>query len=163
MEKRAFKSKLFLRTGDGPVLEGYGFTFGEVTEDGAYGKESFAPDCRIDFPKRCFLLRDHDRGKILGRRGKNLTIEKDREGLRFEVSRLPDTELARETRALIKDGLIQDVSIGFYAKDSDLKDDVRTYKHIELHELSILPSGYFESGKVAARAKEAAVYPPELI
>ena len=64
MLKKTFSHKLILRTGDktdSPALSGYGFAFDEITEDGIYGKEKFAHDVKIDFPKRCFLLRDHDR------------------------------------------------------------------------------------------------------
>ena len=163
MLKKIYSHKLNFRTGDGPVLEGYGFLFGETTEDGIYGKERFAPDVQVDFPKKCFLLRDHDKSKVLARRGKNLSIEKDKEGLFFSVDKLPDTPLAQETRELIKQDIIQDVSIGFIDVDSEVKDDVRTYKHIELHELSILPWGYFETGQVTARAKEKIYYPPEVL
>ena len=163
MLKKIWSHKLNLREQGGPVLSGYGFTFGEVTEDGLYGKERFDPSVQVDFPKKCFLLRDHDRAKVLARRGKNLTIEKDREGLYFSVDKLPDTALANETRELIKQDILQDVSIGFLDVDSEVKDNVRTYKHIELHEISILPWGYFESGQVTARSKEKIYLPPECI
>ena len=163
MLKRLSPKGLKIRTGDGPVLEGYGFCFNEITEDGVFGKERFAPDVKIDFPKKCFLLRDHDRSKVLARRGKNLTVEKDKEGLFFSVDKLPDTPLAQETRELIKKDIIQDVSIGFMDVDSEVKDDVRTYKHITLHELSILPWGYYESGQVTARERKKILYPPECI
>ena len=136
----------------GPVLSGYGFSFNEITDDGVYGREQFAQDVKIDFPKKCFLLRDHDRSKVLARRGKNLKIEKDKDGLFFEVDKLPNTPLAQETRELIKEGIIQDVSVGFMDIKSEVKDNIRTYKHIELYELSILPAGYFESGQVSARS-----------
>lgn len=163
MFTKIYSNKLNLRTGDGPVLEGYGFLFNETTEDGAFGKERFSPDVKIDYPKKCFLLRDHDRSKVLARRGKNLSIEKDKDGLFFAVSNLPETQLAKETKELIKKGIIQDVSIGFLDVDSEVKDDVRTYRHIELHELSILPWGYFDSAQVTARIKEKIYLPPEVI
>ena len=163
MLKRLSSKTLNLRTGKSPVLEGYGFAFNEVTDDGIYGKERFAPDVKVDFPPKCFLLRDHDRSKVLARRGKNLTVEKDKEGLFFSVDKLPDTPLAHETRELIKQDIIQDVSIGFMDIDSEVKDDIRTYKHIELHELSILPWGYYESGQVTARSKEKVYLPPECL
>ena len=148
-----------------PELEGLAFSFAETTADGAYGRERFAPDCKIDYPKRVFLLRDHDRSKILARRGKNLEIEKTGEGLAFSCARLPNTSLAVETRELIKEGILTDVSVGFIDRDSDIKDGVREYKHIELHEISLLGSGYFESGQVSARQKEPEKepLPPELL
>ena len=163
MIKKAFSHRLNIRTGNGPVLTGYGFSFNEVTEDGIYGKARFSPDVKIVFPKKCFLLRDHDRSKVLARRGKNLSIEKDKEGLFFSVDKLPDTPLAQETRELIKQGIVEDVSIGFIDIDSEVKDNVRTFKHIELHELSILPWGYHEGGQVAARANKKIYYPPEVL
>ena len=165
MIKKIFcESNLKTRSGkDDPALSGYGFLFSETTEDGLYGKERFAPDVTIDFPKKCFLLRDHDRSKVLAKRGKNLCIEKDSEGLLFSVDKLPDTALAKETRELIKEGIITDVSIGFLDHDSEVVDDVRTYKHISLHELSILPWGYFESGQVEARTAKKIYLPPECL
>ena len=164
MRKLIASGQLNLRSGsEGPVLSGYGFDFNETTQDGVYGKERFSPDVQIDFPKKCFLLRDHDRSKVLARRGKNLTIEKDRQGLFFSVDKLPKTPLCEETRELIKEGIIEDVSVGFIDIDSELKSGVREYKHIELHEISILPAGYFESGQVSARSKDKTVLPPELI
>lgn len=163
MHKRIFSTELKLRAGDGPALEGYGFMFNEVTADGSYGREQFPPDVQVDFPAKCFLLRDHDRSKILARRGKNLTISKDKEGLFFSVDKLPKTALAEETRELIREGLVSDVSVGFMELDSEVKENVRTYKHIELHELSILPWGYFESGQVVARSKTPILYPPEVL
>ena len=163
MLQKSFSHKLNIRTGDGPVLEGYGFAFNEITEDGIYGKERFAPDVKIDFPSKCFLLRDHDRSKVLARRGKNLVVQKDTEGLFFSVDKLPNTPLAQETRELIKQGIVDDVSIGFIDLKSTVKDDIRTFKHIELHELSILPWGYHEAGQVQARAKEKPYLPPECI
>ena len=166
LKLRSFTPELKTReeTKDGPALSGYGFQFSEVTEDGCYGKEQFSPDVKIDFPSKCFLLRDHDRSKVLARRGKNLSIDKNSKGLFFECSKLPDTPLAKETRELIRQGIVEDVSVGFADLDSEIKDGVRTYNHIKLFEISVLPYGYFESGQVEAReSKEKPPLPPELI
>ena len=162
---KSYGHKLELRIGDSPapILSGYGFAFNEVTEDGIYGKERFAPDVKVDFPKKCFLLRDHDRSKVLARRGKNLVVQKDKNGLFFSVDKLPNTPLAQETRELIKQGIVDDVSIGFLDIKSEVKDDIRTFKHIELHELSILPWGYHEAGQVQARTNKRIFYPPEVL
>ena len=98
LKLRSQKPALKIREKDGPVLSGYGFSFSEITDDGCFGRERFDPDVKIDFPKKTFLLRDHDRSKVLARRGKNLKIEKDKDGLFFEVDKLPNTPLAQETR-----------------------------------------------------------------
>ena len=166
LKRRSHRPEIKIResSAEGPALSGYGFSFSEVTEDGVFGRERFSPDVKIDFPKKCFLLRDHDRSKVLARRGKNLSIEKDKEGLFFSCDKLPDTQLSSETRELIREGILEDVSVGFIDRDSELKDGIRTYKHIELHEISLLPYGYFESGQVSARDnKKKQPLPPELI
>lgn len=163
MLKRSFENPgLKIRSDDsGPPLEGMVFAFSEITEDGAYGRERFLPECKIDFSRKVFLLRDHDRSKILARRGKNLEIEKAAEGLAFRVNKLPKTALAAETRELIKEGILSDVSVGFHDRESEVnKDGVREYKHIELAEISLLGSGYFQSGQVSAREKEPKPKPP---
>lgn len=165
MKKKCFlKSKLNLRAGGGaPVLEGLAFDY-EVSEDGVYGKECFARDIKINYPSKCFLLRDHDKGKVLARLGRNLKIDKNKEGLHFEVSKLPKTPLSEETRELVKEGIIGDVSIGFIDNKSEVKNDIRTFKEITLHELSILPWGYHEGAQVTAREnKEKIYYPPEVL
>ena len=96
---------------------------------------------------------------MLARRGKNLTIEKDREGLYFSVDKLPDTALANETRELIKQDILQDVSIGFLDVDSEVKDNVRTYRHIELHEISPFYLGAILSqGKSVQGLKKKSIY-----
>ena len=154
---------LKIRDKDGPVLSGYGFSFAETTEDGIYGKERFSEDVKIEFPNKCFLLRDHDRHKILARRGKNLSIQKDKEGLFFSVDKLPNTPLAQETRELVRQGLLDDVSIGFESLEDTREKDVTVYKAIRLHEISILPYGYFESGQVSARGNKKIYYPPEIL
>ena len=79
------------------------------------------------------------------------------------MDNLPNTPLAHETRELIKEDIINDVSIGFIDLKSTVKEDVRTFKHIELHEISILPWGYHEAGQVQARSKDKTYYPPEVL
>ena len=163
LKLRSFKPDLKIREKDGPVLSGYGFQFNETTADGCFGKERFSKDVLIEYPSRCFLLRDHDKSKILARRGKNLSCEIDDQGLFFEVSKLPNTPLAQETRELIREGLIQDVSVGFESLKESREKDTTVYEKIRLHEISILPSGYFETGKVSARERSKDFfYPPEL-
>lgn len=165
LKLRSFKPDLKIREDkEGPVLSGYGFQFHETTPDGCFGKERFSKDIEIDFPDRVFLLRDHDKSKVLARRGKNLTIETDDQGLAFSCDKLPNTPLAQETRELVKEGIIGDVSIGFEALKESREKDITIYEKIRLHEISILPAGYFESGKVSAREKtKDFYYPPECL
>lgn len=164
MEKRAFETKLEVRSAaGGPELFGRVFGFSE-TPEGHFGKERFAPDCKISYGKKVFLLRDHDQTKILARRGKNLSFKRDNEGVSFEVSRLPDTPLAKETKTLIKEGLLDGASVGFFEQDSRMERDTKVFTDIKIQEVSLVPNPYYESSSVEARAmKEKQPLPPELI
>ena len=163
MEKRAFEAKLEVRSAPGgPELFGRVFGFAE-TPDGHFGKERFSPDCKISYGDKVFLLRDHDQTKILARRGRNLKIEKDSEGVNFTVSRLPDTSLAKETKTLIKEGLLDGASVGFVENESHMERDTKVFTDIKIHEVSLVPTPYYESSRVEARAKKQThPRPPEL-
>ena len=164
MEKRSFNTKPEVR-GDtaAPALEGYAFEFDVVSEDGVFGKEKFTRDCSISFGKKAFILRDHDQKMILGRRGKNCTIEADSKGLSFKVAKLPNTQYARDTAELIRSGIIEDSSVCFEDLKSDIKDGVRVFKKIRVHEISVLGHGYHDSSSVSARAKASEPLPPECL
>ena len=164
MEKRSFNTKPEIR-GDTntPVLYGYAFEFDVVSADGVYGKEKFARDCEISFEKKAFILRDHDQKLILGKRGKNCTIEGDSKGLSFKVTKLPNTQYARDTAELIRSGMIEDSSVCFKDLKSDIEDGVRVFKKIEVHEISVLGHGYHDSSSVSARAKAYNPLPPECL
>ena len=164
MEKRSFNTKPEIRGNtDAPALEGYAFEFDVVSEDGVFGKEKFAPDCKISFGKKAFILRDHDQKMILGKRGKNCTIEADSRGLSFKVTKLPNTQYARDTAELIRSGMIEDSSVGFEDLKSDMEGGVRVFKKIRVHEISVLGHGYHDSSSVSARAKVYNPLPPECL
>ena len=161
MHKRACKAE-FRSSDTGPELFGRMFSFSE-TPDGHYGKERFDKNCRFDFSKRVFLLRGHDPERILGRRGKNLSFRKDSEGLNFEVSRLPDTPLGKETRTLVKEGLLDGASVGFFEKKSRMDGDIKVFEDVRIAEVSLVANPYYESSSVAARSKDIELLPPDLI
>lgn len=163
METRSFNSRLEIRSADsGCELSGYVFQFGVPSDPGAYGKEAFSPALSINYAPSVYLLRDHDKTKVLARRGKNLEIKADQTGLFFSVNKLPDTQLARETRALVQAEILQGVSFGFCNERATEDGGIKTIHEFELHEISILPFPYHKSGKVFARSKEPPLYPPEL-
>ena len=111
--KRSFEIKK-RKVGDNSI-EGYAFGFDSESENGFFGIEKFSRDLKIDFDKKVFLLRDHDSSKPLGKLDKNMELSLDEYGLFFKVSPLPNTQLARDTRELIKSGILTGASVGFSA------------------------------------------------
>jgi hypothetical protein len=99
-------------------LVGYAATFDSTTEirfEGAPFTESIAPGA-FSFvlgesrPGRMAVFnRDHEVGRLLGRNGKNLTLNEDEVGLHFRL-RLPDTELGNDTFELVEEGVLSGMS-----------------------------------------------------
>ena len=94
------------------VLSGWGFKTNDIAE-GYFGKEKFAKDLKVEIHPRASLIRNHDLREPIARFGVNMDIwQEGNKGLRFAVSSLPDTQLARETRELVKSGILSAVSVG---------------------------------------------------
>lgn len=158
--KRSFP--LAIRESDENTLSGYAFKFSE-TADGFLGKERFAKALSVEFATDCFLMRDHDPRRLLGRLGQNLSINTDSEGLKFNLEKLPDTELARETKTLVKSKILTGASVGFQPLDEKREDGVTVYTKIKLYEISLVPRPYFESSQVREnKTLKYKALPPEL-
>ena len=144
--------KPFLRS-QGNCLTGFAFKFSEVAQVWG-GDERMSENMSIRIDPDALLLRGHNPDKILGKVGKNLSFENDPEGLRFKVSKLPDTELGRETDQLIKEGLLDGVSIGFLANESRIEDGVTIQDDIKIIELSLVSRPAYDTGRIdTQRAK----------
>jgi HK97 family phage prohead protease len=100
----------------GKKLTGYAATFGTRATIGDFveriAKGAFAGTlARGD---DVVGLVDHDPGKLLARtRSGTLKLAEDAKGLNFELS-LPDTQLGRDTLALVERGDIGGMSFGFF-------------------------------------------------
>ena len=145
MLKRNFKFEN--RADDKSALQGYAFKFSEVAE-GWLGKERFSDSLEIEYNSRVLLLYQHDITKPLARLGSNMAIEKKADGLFFSVSKLPDTQLAKECKELVKIGALSGVSVGFSVLSERKEDKINIFEKIKLFELSLVSFPYYESSEV---------------
>lgn len=135
MERKAFATE-FKVSGDGRTVEGYASTFGnidavgDVVVSGAY-KRTLAH--RMD---RIKVLRDHEHPI-----GKPIEAVEDSKGL-YTKSRISDTPLGNETLTLLKDGVLDRMSIGYEPVNKEHGEhegkQVRFLKEIKLYEWSIV-------------------------
>ena len=94
---------------------------------------------QVEIHPRCSLLRDHDSSQVLARVGANMTVKTDAEGLYFSVSKLPDTQLARETKELVKTGVLSGASVGFQVITERTENKVNVFEAIiKLYEISLV-------------------------
>ena len=150
------------QAGQDDALSGYAFKYSE-TADGFFGKEKFSENLQVEFNKDVFLFRDHSPQRLLGKVGKNMTVKTDDQGLYFCVSPLPDTPLAKETKTLVKDGLLTGASVGFSVLSERTEDKVNIFEKIKLYEISLTPQPYYQSSQIEARANKVKnIKPPEL-
>jgi HK97 family phage prohead protease len=70
--------------------------------------------------------------------GKWMRVEEDENGLFVEGELTPGHSKAQDVYASLKHGAISGMSIGYYVKDHEFKDDIRVLKEIELVEISIV-------------------------
>ena len=150
MLKRSFILRMEPDDKNDSAMRGYAFKYNEVA-DGYYGKERFSEDLEVIEDKRVFMLRDHDPSKMLGRSGVNLEIKTDDQGLMFDLKNLPDTELAKETRELIKKGILDGASVGFMPEKERDENGMKVFESIKLYEISIVGRPYYDSSEVESR------------
>lgn len=108
-----------------------------------------------------FLLYHHQWEKPLAStKTGTLILEVDNIGLRFKATINNNLSYGKDAIELIKDGLIQGCSFGFYCKEDDVHynsvDDtvMRTLLKVDLFEGSILCIPQYEDTTVFTRAKE---------
>lgn len=145
MERKAAPAE-FKVAGDGRTVEGYCSTFGnidavgDIVMPGAYKRTL---DHRMG---RIKVLRDHEHPI-----GKPIEAYEDSKGL-YTRSYISDTQLGNETLTLLKDGVLDRMSIGYepVVKDHGKHEgkDVRFLKEIKLYEWSIVTFPANESAAV---------------
>ena len=84
---------------------------------------------------RPVMLKWNHYGPVIG---KYLTIEEDDQGLLVEGELTKGHRQADDTAALLNHRAISGLSIGYYVKDYEMKDDIRYLKSIELIEISVV-------------------------
>lgn len=148
---------------DENVIEGYAAVFNKDSEDFGGWHERIAPGAFSSVLKDdAVALFNHDMNLILGRNGVNVTLSEDNVGLKYTV-KLPDTQLGKDTRQLIKDGIISKSSFAFTVGEQEWthpKEEkapsVRTIKKIKrLYDVSPVTSPAYPDATVGARSFEA--------
>jgi HK97 family phage prohead protease len=165
IEYRAFEPDLVVRapTGgsyDGRIIEGIAIPYGKVQRINDELTEVFAPGAfahQVGAPFRVKFARGHQskNGELIGRA---LELREEPGGLwgAFLVS---DTQVGRDTLALVRDRALDELSIGFTQPKSGAvrrADGVVERTKANLFEVSIVPEGAYGRGAkvLATRAEE---------
>ena len=133
---------------EGNNFEGYAAKWSEMYEVAGIFREVFLPNS-MNFEGDVHFLRSHDYDKVLGRKGRNLTLENDSLGLRA-LAKLPDTTLGVDTQKDISEGRMDQMSHLFVVnKDGENWDfepedgglPIRTISNATIHEVSLVARG----------------------
>lgn len=91
------------------------------------------------------ILWQHDMNKPIGRP----TLLEERDGGLYIEGKISDTELGREAMTLLKDGVVDSMSIGYSVNDSEYNaQGVRVIKDLDLYEVSLVTFPMNEKAKV---------------
>ena len=146
-ERKAFSFELESADESTGEFSGYAAVFGnrdsgnDIIEKGAFAKT---------------IVEDFHRIKILALHndcwlpvGKPIELREDDRGL-FIRGKISDTSMGRDIRTLLKDGVLNEVSIGYDAIefDYDSKQDTRHLKEIKLWEVSIVTWAMNDQAKI---------------
>ena len=137
-EKKQFPFEIASVDGEGRTVEGYAATFGnvdavgDIIHPGAFAKTLTERGSQVK------LLWQHQQGEPLGR---VMALREDPRGL-FIKAVISDTARGRDALALLKDGAIGEMSIGydpvvFDYSQQDAK-NIRNLREIKLHEVSLV-------------------------
>lgn len=97
------------------------------------------------------LLVGHDRRELIANSKSGLLqLRSDERGLAFEVQ-LPDTQRARDVRALVESGVLTEMSFGFYVRSDSWNGSERTLSEVDLREVSIVENGAYPQTSAEAR------------
>lgn len=123
------------------IIEGYGSTFGgepdsygDIIEQGAFSKSLKDHKSNGTMPK---ILWQHDVKKPIG---KWTEAVEDKKGLHVTGRLTMDSPQAQEAYALMKDGVVDRLSIGYRLKKYEKNEDDGTWllKELDLQEISIV-------------------------
>lgn len=124
------------------IYDAWGEKFYERVMPGAFAKTLAQRNDQV-------MLLNHDYNKLVGKRGINLILEEDAKGLRFEVD-LPNTRDGNDLLEMVRSGLVDGCSFGFYVTDEDVRWDdknnlYRDIKEVELREITATPFPAYSS------------------
>lgn len=135
--------------GDGRTLEGIAVPFGSII-DTWKGAETFDPDCRFDDVDNAKLCYQH--GELIGR----ITgAESRNDGLHI-TARISDTQRGRDVVALLRDGALDSLSVGFIpVQDETDKQGITHRKRVRLLETSVVSWPAYEAAKITGQRSAA--------
>lgn len=132
------------------LLEGYAIVFNSPSENMGF-IETVSPNALDDVDlSNVFVLYNHDFNNVLGKTGKNLSLNVDKKGLSFSLELLPSDEHIFE---LVQDGIINKMSFGFIVQDEDWQDSThRTINKLKtLQEISLVPVPAYEGTDITVK------------
>ncbi|MEM8773447.1 MAG: HK97 family phage prohead protease [Pseudomonadota bacterium] len=142
---------------DGVVIEGYASLFGDtdrggdVVERGAYAASLKKLEAERGQVK---MLWQHDPAQPIGVWDE---VREDEKGLYVKGRLLPEVERAREAAALIAEGAINGLSIGYRTVKATKNDKgQRLLKELELWEVSLVTFPMLPSARVGAKGETLA-------
>lgn len=158
MDHKTFSFKLTNLDFTGRTLEGYANVFdvkdlvGDIVHPGAFAKTLLERGGKVKF------LWQHDIGEPIGR---PVELREDANGL-FIKAIISDTQRGRDALALLHDGAIGEMSIGFdtvkggldYSKDTLTGDTIRNLRELKLYEVSLVTFPANESAVVTGLKQE---------
>lgn len=121
-------------------FEGYASTFGNTDRmDDVIVKGAFTESLNSlrDRGRQIRMLSQHNRHNLIGGFPSEEAFEDDR-GLFVKGNINLGTQRGREDFALMKQGVLEDMSIGFIIKDNEIKNDIQFIKNVELMEISLV-------------------------
>lgn len=145
----------------GGVIAGYASLFGEVDLGGdVVAKGAFAESLKRNGPGRVRMLFQHDPTQPIGVWDE---IREDAMGLRVRGRLTLGVEKAREVWALIREGAIDGLSIGFKAVSArrDARTGVRRLDRVDLWEISIVTFPMLPEARIGRTKAAVTAYRPE--
>lgn len=131
--------------GDGRTLEGIAVPFGQII-DTWDGQETFDPDCVFDDVDSAKLGYEH--GETIGR----ITNAEPREDGLHITARISDTQRGRDAVALLRDGALDSLSVGFIPIESETdKQGITHRKRVRLLETSVVSWPAYEAAKITGQ------------
>lgn len=131
--------------GDGRTLEGVAVPFGAVI-DTWDGRETFDRECVFDDVDAAKLCYQH--GELIGR----ITGAEPRDDGLHITARISDTQRGRDVVALLRDGALDSLSVGFIPVESETdRDGVTHRKRVRLLETSVVSWPAYEAAKITGQ------------
>lgn len=152
MDRLEWKSvKLELKAGSQGAVEGYASRFGEIDNGGdsvAPGAFKASLDALTDSQRRVKMLWQHDPSQPIGVWD---TVSEDQTGLFVKGRILTDVAKGRETLALIENGAVDGLSIGYRTIRAERgAEGQRVLKELELWEVSVVTFPMQQSARIDA-------------